>query len=332
MFGPCHHPHTDAFPAMIPGTGIQPCCLQGFKAAGSPAGTMGVRIAGLNCYVSKPGKTAGAKGGSRALVLCPDIFGAQFINAQLVADRFAAAGYLAVLVDYFGGTPLPPAVLEAMMTLSRPDLVTPAGEQPSLFNTVFTWGWRKAQAVAQLLIHVPPFFMRQGKAPPKGRGQLAEVRALVAELRAGTQGFDPVTKVGAVGFCWGGGYALCLSGCLSDSLASSRTLPDADLEPVVDAFAVAHTEVKVPDFLTGLACPGLFIAADKDFAFPDAAVDQARQVLDGLQAQGRGPFKLNKYPGTFHGFVTRGDEHDQVIRAAKEDALKEMIAWFDAHM
>ncbi|KAJ9519051.1 hypothetical protein QJQ45_003519 [Haematococcus lacustris] len=130
------------------------------------------------------------------------------------------------------------------------------------------------------------------KAPPKGRGQLAEVRALVAELRAGTQGFDPVTKVGAVGFCWGGGYALCLSGCLSDSLASSRTLPDADLEPVVDAFAVAHTEVKVPDFLTGLACPGLFIAADKDFAFPDAA-------------QGRGPFKLIKYPGTFHGFVTR---------------------------
>jgi dienelactone hydrolase len=40
------------------------------------------------------------------------VIGHCFINAQLIADQFAANGYLVVMPDLFGGDPIP---------LNRPD-------------------------------------------------------------------------------------------------------------------------------------------------------------------------------------------------------------------
>ena len=40
------------------------------------------------------------------------MIGHRFINAQLIADQFAANGYLVVMPDLFGGDPIP---------LNRPD-------------------------------------------------------------------------------------------------------------------------------------------------------------------------------------------------------------------
>jgi hypothetical protein len=44
---------------------------------------------GVNCYVAEPkGKPNG-----KAIVIAPDIFGAQFINTQLLADKAAEVRY-----------------------------------------------------------------------------------------------------------------------------------------------------------------------------------------------------------------------------------------------
>ena len=37
----------------------------------------------------------------------------------------------------------------------------------------------------------------------------------------------------------------------------------------VSAFATAHGKIRVPDDIEPLVRPGLFLCADKDFAFPD---------------------------------------------------------------
>jgi hypothetical protein len=52
-----------------------------------------------------------------------------------------------------------------------------------------------------------------------------------------------------VGYCYGGGFCL-------------KWASEADK---VDAFVVAHTQIKVPDSLEKLEKPGLIICADRDF-------------------------------------------------------------------
>ena len=44
----------------------------------------------------------------------------------------------------------------------------------------------------------------------------------------------------------------------------------------VSAFATAHGKIRVPDDIEPLVRPGLFLCADKDFAFPDEARLQVR--------------------------------------------------------
>jgi dienelactone hydrolase len=58
-----------------------------------------------------------------------------------------------------------------------------------------------------------------------------------------------IKSVGIAGYCYGGGVCLDLG-----------TKPDK-----IAAFAVAHSQVKVPDSLSHLVKPGLFISADNDW-------------------------------------------------------------------
>ncbi|MCJ1339590.1 hypothetical protein MMC09_004880 [Bachmanniomyces sp. S44760] len=53
-------------------------------------------------YVARPSKPS-----TTALLFCTDVIGHVFTNAQLIADQFAANGYLTVMPDLFHGDPLP---------------------------------------------------------------------------------------------------------------------------------------------------------------------------------------------------------------------------------
>jgi dienelactone hydrolase len=52
-------------------------------------------------YISHPSSKT-----DKAIIIIPDVIGHKFINAQLIADQFAANGYLTLLVDVFHGDPI----------------------------------------------------------------------------------------------------------------------------------------------------------------------------------------------------------------------------------
>jgi dienelactone hydrolase len=57
-----------------------------------------------------------------AIVILPDVIGHEFINAQLIADQFAANGYFTVMPDLFQGDPVKlnrPADFDIMAWLQK---------------------------------------------------------------------------------------------------------------------------------------------------------------------------------------------------------------------
>ncbi|KAF9883470.1 hypothetical protein FE257_003420 [Aspergillus nanangensis] len=74
------------------------CCATGFKHEGTPIGET-KSIDGVDTYVIYPKDN---KAPEKAVIILSDIFG-NYVNAQLLADEFAANGYLCVLPDLFQG-------------------------------------------------------------------------------------------------------------------------------------------------------------------------------------------------------------------------------------
>ena len=89
---------------------------------------------GLFCLTEFAVKTYFAypkdKSTTNAILLITDVIGYEFINAQLIADQFAANGYFTVMPDLFYGDPIPlnrPADFDIMkwMKPHGPDSVDP---------------------------------------------------------------------------------------------------------------------------------------------------------------------------------------------------------------
>jgi dienelactone hydrolase len=74
------------------------CCLKGHLHTGTVQGTF-ERLVDIETYVTHP---PADKANGHIVLYYPDVFGF-FTNGLLVMDSFAAAGYLAIGIDYFQG-------------------------------------------------------------------------------------------------------------------------------------------------------------------------------------------------------------------------------------
>jgi len=87
---------------------LGPCCFTGFKHEGTPSGVTKT-ILDVTTYFAYPENN---KHPDKVVIILSDIFGI-YNNSQLIADDFAANGYLAIIPDLFNGDAVLPETFEA---------------------------------------------------------------------------------------------------------------------------------------------------------------------------------------------------------------------------
>jgi dienelactone hydrolase len=137
-----------------------------------------------------------------------------------------------------------------------------------------------------------------------------EVIACAKELR------ETYKKTAAVGFCWGGSFALRLAG--------ARHQP-----PLVDCVSMAHPTLITKEDIEGIGVvPVQILAAEVDPTYTDELKVLTFQKLQSVGT----PFDYQHFPVVQHGCLTRGDEKKEGERAAMVRGKNAAVAWFTQHL
>ena len=128
------------------------------------------------------------------------------------------------------------------------------------------------------------------------------------------------TKIGVVGFCWGGYSATHLAhGGLA---GNKKTLIDA-------AFTAHPSELNLPEDIVKIKLPWSMVVGDVDFALPIQRVQQAANILEAKQNV---PSEVVVIPNARHGFAVRGDPNDKAEVMMADQAEDQMVRWFARYL
>lgn len=177
------------------------------------------------------------------------VFGWQFPNVRLLADEYAKAGFYCYIPDFHEGDSLPLSFLDnvepnlkTQETLSMTDKAKNAAIIPT---TMGPWLAKHREAVTRPLID----------------GFINTVR-----MKPGTQ------KVGAIGFCWGGRYAILQ--------AHGQTADGSGSVGGVDAAVACHPSmVAIPADFDPVTKPLSLAVGDKDSLLDKGSVGQIQDLM-----------------------------------------------------
>ena len=122
-------------------------------------------------------------------------------------------------------------------------------------------------------------------------------------------------KVGALGFCWGGRYAI---------LATHGGAGGVDA-----GYACHPAMVGIPADLDPVSKPLSLAFGDQDSLVNQEAVGQ---FIDVLGKKKDIPHEIRIYEDQIHGFAVRGDENNEKDKKAMDDAFKQGIDWFNKYL
>lgn len=177
----------------------------------------------------------------------------------------------------------------------------------------------------------PDMYSREGGAPSQDLEVLRKFvftipdSRIVADLRAACaylRGRPEVRgdRLGAIGFCMGGAWALLLA-CHEPIQAV------ADFYGRVRYPELSQVKPRHPvDYVPGLRCPFLGIFAGADQGIP---VEQARELEAACRRTAQ-PVEFHVYPGVPHAFFN--DTRESYREAEARDAWARTLAFFDRYL
>jgi len=146
----------------------------------------------------------------------------------------------------------------------------------------------------------------------RGRHPKNERYATIVNVATELREKHGVTKLAAIGFCWGGWGTLKLGA--------------TDL---VDAVAVAHPSLfDFPADIENLKKPCLFLMAETDQQFGPEKQEMSKEILKNRPEEHKFVF----YPGTKHGFAVRFDVQEEIPAKAAQDAKNQAVEFFNKHL
>jgi len=119
-------------------------------------------------------------------------------------------------------------------------------------------------------------------------------------------------KVGAIGFCWGGRYAILLA------------------HDIIDAAYACHPSlVAVPGDFDPVTKPLSLAVGNKDSLLDNDSVGKIQDVM----AQKTGvPHEFRIYEDQIHGFALRSDWSSDKDKKAMDDSEKQGLDWFEKYL
>lgn len=242
---------------MSTGVGIGSCCLSGSIHTGTPKGRV-EEIGGLQTYIAEPE----SKSKAQTIVFLVDIFGFEFPNTRLLADNYAKAGFYVYVPDILQGDPLPLSFLNnvepPLKDQEREGFVDKDKNSAVVGATLTPWLAKHSEAVVRPLVE----------------GFVDAVRAQPG-----------VGKVGTIGFCFGGRYAILTAHGKVDA-----------------AYACHPSLVAIPGDFDPVVKPLSLAVGTRDSLLDDKSNDQIKEILDRKTGV---PTELVKYEDQVHGFALR---------------------------
>jgi dienelactone hydrolase len=269
---------------------------QGTIHKGQPLGKEEM-VHGLNTYVI--GNRTNPRG---IIVVYSDIFGLALPNNKLIADAYAKSGeWLVYLPDFFKGDPVSLKVADVLIP-------TDAAKQSTLSK------------YTGLLAGAPSFimWMTRHKEAPTNNICMDFLQAL---RRATPKG----QKIGMVGMCWGGRYAI--------RAGQERNMIEIDgaKVPLVDAVVALHpSNMVLPGDVEKPVVPVSYGWGLED---SQVSIEQKGKVEEIHAEEKKAGRKLPEtehkvYKPGRHGFSVRGNPDDPLERACLEDSVTQVLNWF----
>jgi len=239
------------------------------------------------------------------IVVYSDIFGLGLPNNKLIADSYAASGeYLVYLPDFFHGDPV---------SLKIADVLLPVDEKALGTFSKYTG----------ILASAPNFVL--WKMRHKAAETDRECMEFLEKLRRDT-GVLKGKKIGMVGMCWGGRYAI-RAGLESKMIE----LEDGLKVPLIGAAVALHpSNLVIGEDFEKLVAPVSYGWGKEDIAVSYKSKGQVEAIHERERKEGRKVPEMEHktYEPGRHGFSVRGNPDDPAERKILEDTVTQVLDWF----
>ena len=222
----------------------------------------------------------------------------------MLADEYAANGFTAYIPDVHQGDSLPEDFLQTV----EPPL--PQREARTMVDS--------ATATAKIGATLGPWLVKHREAV---------ARPIIENFIDKVRYIPGTNKVGVVGFCWGGRYAI---------LAAQTPFSGQQGKGVEAAYACHPSLVAIPADFDPVAVPLSLALGDKDSLLGEKEVGQIKEVLEKKRAGAQGTklesSEVRVYEDQVHGFALRGDWSSEKDKKAMDEAERQGIEWFTKYL